>query len=129
MSKAIDLANAIADDNKDKFQHRWTVDNHASLTKKVDDVIGFWPVDAKYLIFAHSDERAMRFAPPGFIRNGWWTDVMTQNDYYAHKLGIENIKSYQQAIKNMETVAQLAKHAASLVRGIEWPDPAEASRG
>lgn len=123
MTDNIGLANEIAGKNEDTFQHRWTQDNAKTLTAKVDEVIGFWPVSAKYLIFAHSDKREMKFASAGFVRNGWWTDVMTQNEYYAQKLGIDNLKSYEKAIDAMEQVQHMAKHAASLVRGIEWPDP------
>lgn len=123
MTDNLRIANEIARANKDTFQHRWTQDTNASLAAKIDETIGFWPVSAKYLVFAHSDKREMEFAGPGFYRNGWWTDVLTQTEYYAEKLGIQNIKSYEDAIKAMENAQQMAKHAASLIRGIAWPDP------
>jgi hypothetical protein len=109
MSKAIDLANAIADDNKERFGHGWTTDNAKSLVSKIDDVIGFWPNDAKYLIFAHSDQREMRFAPKGFCRNGWWTDVLTAQEYHMIKAGLPTLDKYVTALQAAISIGEQAK--------------------
>jgi hypothetical protein len=87
-------ANAMADNAYPSFSHVWCVDNAQTLVRKVDEVIGFWPADASFLVFQHTDERHMQFAGINFVRSGMWTDVLTAQDYYAVKLGLGDYRSY-----------------------------------
>lgn len=80
-------ANEIAS-RSDKFVHR-IADSHEKIASLVDEVIGGWPSDAASLKFYHGEKREMQFSSNCY-NTDWWTNILTQEEYYLQKLGIDN---------------------------------------
>jgi hypothetical protein len=59
-------------------------DTIETLCKKVDDAGGWNPL-AVTVKFQHSDERKCIFSD-NYHNSGWWTVVLTRDDYYWYKL-------------------------------------------
>ncbi len=69
------------------FSHEWVRDTTESLCKKVDDA-GGWNPDAACVQFYHSETRSCKFS--AVDRNsGWWTTVLTRDEYYWNAISAE----------------------------------------
>jgi len=72
--------------------HEWC-ETDDSFFKKVDEC-GGWPLNKKYVMYHHSEDRRCEFADE-YVRNGWWTTLYSTDDYYKWKLSkkaIDEIK-------------------------------------
>ena len=74
------------------------------LLKQID-ATGGWPVGYEFIGFEHTDERAAGFCATS-QNNGWWTVVLSADDYYMWKLSPAALaRIAEAAIKRCASVA------------------------
>lgn len=66
------------------FVDEWGKDNAASLSKKVDEA-GGWNPEAVCVQFFHGERRYCIFSSQD-VNSGWWTTVLTRDEYYWEKI-------------------------------------------
>lgn len=85
------------------FQHEWGKDTKATLADKVD-ASGGWNPDAACVQFFHGIEDRHCIFSAHNMNTGWWTTVLTRDEYYWERIGpnkkAEIRREIIQAVKN-----------------------------
>lgn len=83
-------------EKKTRLHHIWTEPLEKFLARI--DEFGGWPVNAKFVTMAHSDERECEFTDRN-MRTEWWTTICSADDYYRWKLSPEMMKEIESEIR------------------------------
>lgn len=82
--------------------HTWLKTNEEDLVRQMDELGIGWPTKAKSLKFYHTIEKDDR--PCSFFADahntGWWTVVLTPDQYYWIKLSDARKKEFEREIRD-----------------------------
>lgn len=94
-----DLSNSVANKSKEFVYRMYKFYSNTELVCLVDDCIGGWPCEATCLIAYHSatPERKLEFSK-GNHNPDWWSPVLSREQYYATKLGIEDVEKFKSIV-------------------------------